>query len=97
MEHINRVDKSLSGVYDNDVLSWILNPRSDGTVKLRAIVDKSIIETFGNDGEVHLIDMLFADESSVGMSFYTVGGSVTIDEITVYDMKSIYTGESVIQ
>lgn len=89
------LDKSLSGVYDNDVLSWVLIPRSDGTVKLRAIVDKSIIETFGNDGEAHLIDMLFADESSVGMSFYTVGGPVTIDEITVYDMKSIYTGKSV--
>ena len=89
------LDKSLSGVYDNDVLSWSLTPRSDGTVKLRAIVDKSVIETFANDGDAHLIDLLFADESSVGMSFYTEGGDVTIDEITVYDMKSIYTGESV--
>ena len=95
-KEIVTLDKSLSGVYDNDILSWVLIPRSDGTVKLRAIVDKSIIETFGNDGDAHLIDMLFADESSVGMSFYTLGGTVTIDEITVYDMNSIYTGNSVI-
>ncbi|MBQ8558617.1 MAG: GH32 C-terminal domain-containing protein [Tyzzerella sp.] len=89
------LDKRLSGIWDNDISSWSLEPRSDGTVKLRVIVDKGAIETFGNDGDAHLVDLLFADESSVGMSFYTKGGSVTIDELTVYDMKSIYTQESV--
>lgn len=92
------LDKSSSSNtgYENQTLSWDLVPTKDGKIKLRAIVDNSIIETFGNDGDAHLIDLMFASPTSVGMAFFT-NGDVAIDELTVYDMKSIYTGKSVLE
>lgn len=90
------LDKSASSNtgYENQVLSFDLVPTKDGKIKLRAIVDNSIIETFGNDGDAHLIDLMFAAPTSVGMAFFT-NGDVAIDSLTVYDMKSIYTGKSI--
>lgn len=91
------LDKSSSSNtgYENQVLSYSLVPTKDGKIKLRAIVDNSIIETFGNDGDAHLIDLMFASPTSVGMAFYTKGGDVAIDTLKVYDMKSIYTQKSI--
>lgn len=88
------LDKSQSGIAENSILEWKLKPMADGKIKLRAVVDNSVIETFGNDGDASLIDLCFPKPESTGMSFYTKDGSVTIDTIKVYDMKSIYTQKS---
>lgn len=85
------LDKSQSGIAENSILEWKLKPMANGKIKLRAVVDNSVIETFGNDGDATLIDLCFPKPESTGMSFYTKDGSVTIDSIKVYDMKSIYT------
>lgn len=88
------LDKSQSGITENTILDWKLKPMENGKIKLRAVVDNSVIETFGNDGDANLIDLCFPKPESTGMAFYTKGGSVTIDTITIYDMKSIYTHKS---
>ena len=90
------MDKSNSPItYERESFSVSLTPDSDGKIRLRAFVDNSALEFFGNDGEAHLIDLYFASSDAVGMNFYSNGGTVAVDSLEIYEMKSIYTGKNV--
>lgn len=68
-----------------------MHPAPDGKIKMRIIVDTSIIEAFGNDGEAAISVYMFSEPTSIGMEFFT-NGTVTIDSMKIYDMKSIWHG-----
>lgn len=88
------LDKSSSGSKYNEIVTWDLQPMEGNKIKLRALVDNGVIETYGNDGEGNISDLCFPDMDSVGMEFFVSNGDVTIDELYVYDMKSMYTGKA---
>lgn len=75
----------VSGIYD-----MALSPMEDGKVKLRILVDTSIIDVFGNDGEASINSFYYNDPDSTGMEFFTAGGNVTIDSMEIYSMKSTW-------
>ncbi len=75
----------VSGIYD-----MALSPMEDGKVKLRILVDTSIIDVFGNDGESSSNLYYYNDPDSTGMEFFTAGGNVTIDSMEIYSMKSTW-------
>ncbi|MBC8571450.1 GH32 C-terminal domain-containing protein, partial [Zongyangia hominis] len=84
------VDKTKSGVALNALKSWEMVPEDDGTVTLRILVDWSVLDVFGNDGDSSISTLFFPDGSSIGMEFFATGGDVTIDSMKIYDMKSMY-------
>ena len=90
------LDFSQSGPAARSNLEWTLHPMENGKVQLRILVDTSVIEVFGNYGDADIADAYYPDPDSIGMEFFTVGGDVAIDEMNIWQMKSMYTedGES---
>ncbi|MBC8570337.1 GH32 C-terminal domain-containing protein [Zongyangia hominis] len=82
--HCARTDIT-SGIYD-----MALVPMDNGKVKLRVLVDTSIIDVFGNDGESSTNCFYYVDPENAGMEFFTVGGNVTVDSMNIYSMKSTW-------
>lgn len=74
--------------------SYNLTPLEGNKIKLRIIVDQGAVEAFGNDGEANISTALYQDNANIGMEFFTEGGDVTIDQLHIYDMKSMYSGLS---
>ena len=74
--------------------SYTLKPLEGNKVKLRIIIDQGAVEAFGNDGEANISTAMYQENSNIGMEFFCDEGDVTIDQLKVYDMKSMYTGKS---
>lgn len=66
----------------------------DGKISLRAIIDQGAVEVFGNEDEANISTVLYQNNENIGMEFYSVGGSVKIEDISIYDMKSMYSKKS---
>ena len=87
------LDKSKSGPCNTDSFSWTLHPMEDGKVQIRILMDNSVVEVFGNYGDADMADLCFPDPGSIGMEFFVEGGEVTIDELHIWQMKSMFNGE----
>lgn len=74
--------------------SYTLKPLDGNKVKLRIIIDQGAVEAFGNDGEANISTAMYQENSNIGMEFFCDDGDVTIDQLKIYDMKSMYTGKS---
>ena len=83
-------DKTMSGVLSTGVRTYELTP-VNGKIKLRILVDTSIIDIFGNDGVGIIHDFYFPGAGNTGMAFFTIGGDVTIDFMKIYEMNTSWT------
>ena len=62
----------------------------DGKLVLRALLDRTSIELFGNRGEVtHSIDF-FADPANYDLSLTAEGGAARVHRLVVHELKSIW-------
>lgn len=81
-------DRNNSGVFfgdtNKDVASGPMEPLSDGTIKLRVFVDRSLVEVFGNDGRINMANQIFPHEASTGTSLTASGGTATLEGLTAY-------------
>lgn len=77
-----------SGVWQQTLI-----PMEGNKIQLRVIVDQGAVEAFGNYGEANISTVAYMSKDNIGMEFFT-DGSITIDSLNIYDMKSMYTGES---
>lgn len=88
------LDLTSAGAHSNSGLfSQTVMPDKDGKVHLRLIVDQGAVEAFGNYGEANISTVLYTKQSNLGMEFFTEG-TVGIDALNIYEMKSMYTGAS---
>lgn len=58
-----------------------------GALKLRILVDKSIVEIFANDGQVTLADLVFPLESAGGIQLFSEGGPSVFKSIKIWQIK----------
>ncbi len=70
-------------------ISTDLPPRS-GKVRLRVLIDRMSVETFGNRGEVSLTNVA-QPEAGAPLSLKSTGGSSVITSLVVHRLKSIWT------
>ncbi len=84
------LDKSNSGQAYNGVPVMEMIPMEGNKVKLRILVDTTVIDAFGNDGEAVIMTCYFPDPESDGMEFFTNGGNVTVDSLNIYSMNSAW-------
>ena len=84
------VDRDQSGKIKTGIYSYALEPLEGNKIKMRILVDTSIIDAFGNDGEAAFSCYFFTEPTNTGMEFFTTGGNVTIDSLNIYGMKSIW-------
>ncbi|MFD2672566.1 glycoside hydrolase family 32 protein [Marinicrinis sediminis] len=65
-----------------------------GKLYMRMFIDWSSIEVFGNEGQVVMTDLIFANPNSTGVEVYSKGGTARLISLDVYQMKSVYdTGQ----
>lgn len=86
------VDKTQSGSsyvgqYGNPTMP--MSVLDGNKIKFRIVVDNAVLEVFGNDGEAPIVSMANPLQNG-GMSFYVKGDHVTVNDLTVYTMQSIW-------
>ena len=74
----------------NGVRSMKLALPEDGRIPVRILLDSIILECFGGNGEAAVSSVFSRPEGYDGMSFFTTGGSTLIEEMKIYEMRSIW-------
>ena len=60
----------------------------DGRVKLRILVDRSVVEVFGGDGQAAITDRVFPDPASQAISLYAKGGAAGLKSLKIWKLQS---------
>lgn len=87
------VDRSKSGADYNGRLSGTYSTKItpvDNKIDLHMFLDWSSLEVFGMGGQAVSTTLIFPDPDSVGMEFYTKGGTATLDTLSIYELDSIF-------
>lgn len=66
----------------------------NGKLALDIVVDWSVIEAFGGEGESSIAVRYFPQPSSTGLAFYTAGGDVTIESLEVQNLASAWRDDT---
>lgn len=82
------LDRRESGKVVGGTLDMAMEPLEGNKVKLRILLDWSVVDAFGNGGEAAISSLFFSEPSSNGLEFFVKDGTVTIDFLTIYNMKS---------
>lgn len=86
------VDKKQSGLAAADIKTLRIEPMEGNRIKLRILVDSSVLDVFVNDGLAATGTVFFPTEDACGMEFFATGGSVTVKSMVIYEMNSIWEG-----
>ncbi len=62
----------------------------NGKVSFRILVDRTFVEIFANKGRVYMSMQAVRDLDDKSLDIYVKGGSANIEEMTVYEIKSIW-------
>ena len=65
-----------------------------GVIELRILVDWSSVEVFVGGGEAVITELIFPSAGSDALSVYAIGGSVAVDAIEVWQLRSAHSGFS---
>lgn len=63
---------------------------TNGTIRLRLLVDRASIEIFGNDGRIYMPMGMHPPEDNKSLSLFSRGGSGRVMALQVYELKSIW-------
>jgi fructan beta-fructosidase len=62
----------------------------DGKIGLRILVDRPSIEIYANNGRIYMPMQAVRDLDNKSLKIYTKGGSAEIEELTIYEIESIW-------
>lgn len=62
----------------------------DGRLRLRILVDRSVVEVFAGGGRVAITDRVFPQPTSVGLSLYAKGGEARLASLTAWKLRSAW-------
>ncbi|MHC5061357.1 MAG: GH32 C-terminal domain-containing protein [Planctomycetota bacterium] len=62
----------------------------DGKISFRILVDRTFVEIFANKGRVYMPMQAVRDLDDKTLDIYVRGGSANIEELTIYEMNSIW-------
>jgi fructan beta-fructosidase len=74
----------------NEIRTMKMELPENRQISLRILLDRVIVESFGNNGEAAISSIFKRSNSCTGMEFYTLGGNVQIRNLSVFEMKSIW-------
>ena len=84
-----RTNSSSAKGVPSSTMSMPLYPDKDGNIRIRIVMDKSVIEVFGNNGEAPCTGMIFPGVSGINSSL-EVSGKISVSSFVMYRMKSIW-------
>ncbi len=82
------------GEYKGTKADVTIQPGENNTLSLRIVVDSNVIDVYGNDGQESVFALTYPLLEHTEMEFYTIGGSVTVSSMTIYELESIWTNAS---
>ncbi len=82
----SRSGMSVVGVEENNLTRSAAVPAPNGEIKLRIFLDNTSVEVFVNDGYAALTANVYADEADEGISFFAIGGTAKLKNVTKYDI-----------
>ena len=59
-------------------------------IRLRILVDRSVVEVFAGEGEVAITDRVFPSPSSTGLSLFEEGGNARVVSLDAWQLKSVW-------
>ncbi|MDE0623955.1 MAG: GH32 C-terminal domain-containing protein, partial [Bryobacterales bacterium] len=65
-------------------------PTTDGSVKLRMIVDRGSVEVYANQGEITFTKLFYPDPSNMDLELFSKGGTARITAMEAYRLRSIW-------
>jgi fructan beta-fructosidase len=74
--------------FTNDCASFLAPP--NGQLKLHALVDRSIVELYVNDGERVATTVFFMEKPASELRLSAENGTVSVQDLRVYSLKSIW-------
>ncbi len=83
-------DKPSENTLRSANLSAAMLPK-DGKIKLRILLDRTSVETFGNDGEIVIPTCFLPAEDDQRLELFATGGNAKIISLNVYPMRSAWT------
>lgn len=87
---------SATGNIPTGTMEMPLSPDTDGTVTIRVVMDTTVIEVFGNNGEAACTGFIFPDSICINSSL-SVSGEIEIVSLKLWRMTSIWhEGEEVL-
>jgi sucrose-6-phosphate hydrolase SacC (GH32 family) len=86
------VNRTQSGIGDRDVVGGRIEPLGDGTVRLRALLDRSSVEVFANDRSAVTARIQPNYKESDRVALFADGGRVKLKALTAWRMKSAWRG-----
>ncbi len=67
-----------------------LTPTEDGRVRIRILLDNSLVDVFGNGGEAAVTSFLFPEKDGRALSFAAEGGTAVIESLRLYELDSAW-------
>ncbi len=89
-KHTLITDKTDSSPYISGVYETVMLPDSEGCIHLRILSDASVIDVFGNKGEVFHNGYTFAAPEDQAMSLQISGGTAKLVSLRLWRMGSIF-------
>jgi sucrose-6-phosphate hydrolase SacC (GH32 family) len=68
-------------------------PPRDGRVKIRILVDRTSVETFGNDGEVVIPACFLPQANDRSLELFATGGAAKVLSLDVYPLRPAWSTE----
>lgn len=64
--------------------------KEDGRVNIKIIVDWSMVEVFGEDGQTVITDLIFPEQGNNKLYVYSKGGKAILKEVKARELQSIW-------
>ena len=64
-----------------------LGPLADGTIELRAFVDRCSVELFANEGRRTMTNLVYPHSDRVTAELFAEGGTATVDRLVAYELE----------
>lgn len=65
-------------------------PPEEGRIRLRLLLDRSVVEVFAGDGRVAITDRVFPHPASAGLSLYAEGGEARLVKLEAWRIASVW-------
>jgi fructan beta-fructosidase len=66
----------------------------DGRLKLRILLDRSLIEVFAQDGERVIADQVYPTPGSDGLKAFATGGTATLESLDISELRTTWGARS---
>lgn len=78
------LDRNASGRVASGIYEMQLNPTNEGRIKLRIILDTSVIDVFANNAEAMFNAVVFPEKISGAIQLRAEGGTAILEKIQIY-------------